>query len=69
MKNLVFPALCLFRHFAIKVSFPWTQNETGELAKSWLILDVHKPVKHTDDVKLQKQKSQRPFDHQTITKP
>ncbi|XP_029203552.2 uncharacterized protein LOC114967653 isoform X1 [Acropora millepora] len=37
MKNLLFPALCLFRHFAIKVSFPWTQNETDVYPKDPVI--------------------------------
>ena len=30
MKNFLYPVLCLSRQFAIKVSFPWTQNNTGK---------------------------------------
>lgn len=32
LKKFFYPMVCLSRHFAVKVSFPWTQSNTGESA-------------------------------------
>lgn len=62
MKNLLFPALCLFRHFAIKVSFPWTQNETGELSLGLSLICMN-PSNTQMTLIYRSKRAKQPFDH------